>query len=331
MLASPVALSAPCWLYQPVTQTHVGYVGVASAMDASGGSAVAHSRRSALYQAQRALTESEKPEDYTDQQLLEDVSIPIAGSEYFFAQDYEAKGAVFSYLANRPDANAQCSPVRCDMAACEPRWLCEQSHQNDGTEVLGVGEWKISDRQQWLDAVRSASETAAYWGLTDVSTDYRLLRVNAAKQFYSFVNYELSVTSAGQKLPPITLTKSCMDGEKLYQRWVFAGDRGRLKPGGNGGVTGASEVAGYTAQGTLQSVIDLAIRRAYAALAENKNVNVKTMQNITSGTDVNAFTLEAVQLSSRERLSANILELSVMPRVGKPYVVKVTLQETVTE
>ncbi len=331
-LFTSTAWAAPCWLYSPVTDSRVGYIGVASNLDVNGQLAVAHSRQAALRRAQVVLAPHESQSPLTDEQLASN-HISIAGKDFYFSREFETSGAVFSYLSTDADANAKCPAIRCSAARCEPKWLCRQTRSNAGAEVLGVGEWKISAKQQWLDAAKSAGEIAAYWGLTDVSSDYRLLRANSAKQFYNFFEHNIVVNPYNSKLPHLTLKNSCVDGSRLYQRWVFAGEDQHLgeKRAAGGALTGTSRVSGYTSQGSLQSVIDLAIRRAYADLAQNKKVTVSAIQKQSDGAHVSGYSLEAVQLSSQLRISANIIELAVTPRVGKPHVVSVILQETLAD
>ncbi len=326
LFVTPALVAEPCWLSQPVTSKYSGYIGVAEKFDSDGKIALASSRRSALRQLYAAMGDTMPQNILSDKELAEMQSLELQGQSYYFAKDFVGRGAVFSYISNGVPSETACAVNRCRSELCEPTWLCGQSADSDVAEVLGVGEWRISDKQQWMDAVKSASDTAAYWGIADVSSDYRLLRASAAQQYLSFVDHDISVETDVRALPPLTLVESCRDGSTLYQRWLY--ERQTQFKQKHNSATGRASVASYTAAGTLQSVIDLAIRKAYADLAQNKDVRVKTIQKAVSGESAGrGYSMEAVSLTSRHRLSASLSRLSITPRVGKPYVVEVELQE----
>lgn len=328
LLATPALVAEPCWLSQPVTSEYSGYIGVAEKFDSDGSIALASSRRSALRQLYAAMGDTMPQNIQDDKELAEMQTLDLQGQSYYFAKDFVGRGAVFSYISTGIPSETACAVNRCRSERCEPSWLCGQSADSDVAEVLGVGEWRISDKQQWMDAVKSASDTAAYWGITDVSSDYRLLRASAAQQYLSFVDHDISVDTDASALPPLTLVESCRDGSTLYQRWLYERQAQFKQMQQRNAAMGRASVASYTAAGTLQSVIDLAIRKAYADLAQNKDVRVKTIQKTVSGESAGrGYSMEAVSLTSHHRLSASLSRLSITPRVGKPYVVEVELLE----
>ena len=68
--------------------------------------------------------------------------------------------------------------------------------------------------------------------------------------------------------------------------------------------------------------------RDSADLAQNKEVRVKSIQKTVSGeSSGRGYSMEAVSLTSHQRISASLSRLSITPRVGKPYVVEVELLE----
>ncbi|WP_183409311.1 hypothetical protein [Litorivivens lipolytica] len=332
LLVTSTLAAEPCWLSQPVTNEYQGYIGVAEKFDAAGSLAIAASRRSALRQL-FAVDGATLPEKFqNDDALLEFAGIDVEGRHFDFTSDYVGRGAVFSYLVTGDHSDDTCVASTCSSQRCEPEWLCGQSSDAESTNVLGVGEWRISDKQQWLDAAKSASETAAYWGIADVSSEYRLLRTAAAQQYLSFIDHTISVETNNRDLPPLTLMESCRDGATLFQRWLYE-DRQKFKRYANSNaLRGKATVSAYTAAGTLQSVIDLAIHRAYAELAQNKDVRVKSLQKTVSGESTGrGYSMEAVSLSSHHRISASLSRLSITPRVDKPYIVEVELLENTAQ
>lgn len=332
LLAASTLAAEPCWLSQPVTNEYRGYIGVAEKFDADGKLAIPASRRSALRQL-FAIDGAALPEKFHDDDMLIEFSgIDVDGHHFEFTSDYVGRGAVFSYLVSGNHSEDSCVVRTCSSHRCEPEWLCGQSSDSESTNVLGVGEWRISDKQQWLDAVKSASETAAYWGIADVSSEYRLLRTAAAQQYLSFIDHTITVDTDNGALPPLTLMESCRDGATLYQRWLYQDQQKFNRYLNSNGLRGKATVSAYTAAGTLQSVIDLAIHRAYADLAQNKDVRVKSLQKTVSGENTGrGYSMEAVSLTSQHRISASLSRLSITPRVGKPYIVEVELLENTAQ
>lgn len=326
-LWSASVLAEPCWLYAPVTAERSGYIGVASPLDQHGQPALNASRQAAVQQLLRDLRQETHP--IADQDLSLQSHFTLNGQTYFFSDEYRAYGALFSYVSDKDVSPENCAVPRCSIARCEPAWLCQQAVNEGTVDVLGVGEWRISDKQQWLDAERAAREVAAYWGLSDVASDYKMLRASGAAQYYNFITHDISVLPEQSPARRMRLVSSCRDEARLYQRWQYPGDgRSAYKQG----ETGAGEVSGYTAAGSLKSVIDLAIRRAYADLAQKKNVDIRTVQTLSDSTQLSrGFALDVIQVLSQQKVAAELTQLSVVPRRDKPYLVKVVIQEKLPE
>lgn len=326
-LLSGSTLAQPCWLYAPVTAERSGYIGVATPLDQHGKLAITASRQAAVQQLLRDL--KLEASQVANQDLASQSQLTLNGQSYFFSDEYQAFGALFSYVSDTEIPSTNCGVPRCSIARCEPAWLCQQAVNAGIVDVLGIGEWRISDKQQWQDAERSAQEVAAYWGLSDVASDYKMLRASGAAQYYNFVSHDISVLPEQSPARRMRMVSSCRDRARLYQRWQYPDDG---KPENKRGETGAGEVSGYTADGSLKSVIDLAIRRAYADLAQKKNINIRTTETFSESTQTSGgFALDVIQVLSQQKVAAKLTQLSVVPRRDKPYLVKAVIQEKLPE
>ncbi len=319
----------PCWLQEPYRDGRHGYIGVAAKYNVDGKVDFTASRQMALLnlvQGEPGLANF--PIDSID---ISQDEIALDGVRYYFSPEYESESALFSYLSNIAGVSAHCAASVCDVNSCTPQWLCKQS-QASGVYVIGIGDLKYSAKQQWLDAESSASDIADYWGLQQVLASVKLLELSAARQSYSIIERDVSVNAVREHSHDrsfMRLSASCAAGRRLFQRWHLP--NASLITVVESADKGYGLVTGYTVGGTLRSVIDLAIRNAYADLAYNKESNLTAAYKSVSGAhSLNAIQANAVLMNFSGEIAAELVELNIQAEYQKPYRVEVKLLESVS-
>ena len=142
----------PCWLEQPVTDSRVGQIGIARNISVDG------SKNPEVKSRLTAVENLAPYLGYPDINGLEiepgQNSVSIAGKEIRFAKDFSKDGYVYSYaqLSGSAVDEESCPLHQCDLADCEPKWLCNP-HGDKEAGLLGISYRTSSPESQYRKAV----------------------------------------------------------------------------------------------------------------------------------------------------------------------------------
>lgn len=313
----------PCWLEKPVTDSHIGQIGIARNINVDG------SKNPELKSRLTAVENLVPYLGYPDTNGLQidpgQDSVFIAGKEINFAKDFNKDGYVYSYaqLSGTPVSGNSCPTRQCDLANCEPKWLCNP-HSNREAGLLGISYRTSSPESQYRKAVENALLQAEYILGIEVDAKQQLKTVATNREHISILKTQSNVTS-GNNRHRYLITDSCRNQGTLYLRMSmpdfvakdFSSKEQAAKwiknPKYQGYDGAVGSVERPMASGFFSDQLDLAIKRAAVQLAFEKNTHLKEeLLNVEHSSGGTLF-ISTIDQSTSVAMKVRVLGLHFQP------------------
>lgn len=315
---------APCWFWEPVTDSKIGFVGAASPFSVKKDGSKLASRQRAMqrfaeyYNVDVALV--------TDEDLLQDV-LNLGDYQVRFSSPYVSELGMFSYaLVNQrqeqtgsDDANiwlnSDCKTSHCDFKACEPSWLCD----SNSSHIFGVSQMTSTPSMQLAKMKANAQTLAAYLKQSYVEEEVK--RIESTGQYQNWgLQSRLTKVDATGHLSLLLNTKICTAKNyifglfdapfetkntygKVFEQWL-------REPGidDKAGVVGS--FSGMTADGLFSTSVKYAIKDGLVQLAKIKHVNIDHEFQLTFKNGW--YTLSKSTESTSATVSGTLMDLKVV-------------------
>jgi len=315
----------PCWMNEVATVSQIGQIGVARNIrfgsvkpdELAKGRAI-----DALCHYLGKVCDDEHIKNALESEQLE-------GRTLYF-DEFDHAGYLYSYASFSKVGNRQCSPQSCNIAQCNPSWLCSPTEGNLNG-LLGVSYRATSLATQMQKAIENAFFQAEFlYGVT-VTARNTLNQSQFGSQGY-LINYRQSEIDLGQReLLSYHVKHQCRSNSTFYRHVVLSDDlpeRHRLKAGDIGWITqpkylgldgAVGAVEKPSASGLLSDQIKLAIKRAATDLAFEKNSQISEDSVIVIFGDGGLIQVTTIDESTQSELKAQLVGVYFEPQNNSPF------------
>ncbi|MBV1881219.1 MAG: hypothetical protein KUG82_06275 [Pseudomonadales bacterium] len=315
--------SQPCWLERPVNGESIGQFGLARDIYIGGETPKTKSRKRAVNSLADYMAL-----DTNINHILNDIdddtlSIELKGRTLHFVNDFSIDGYVYSYamLDNAlTAASQQCAAKVCDLAACDPSWLCTPS-KNEQIAMLGVSYLATSPVEQHYKSIENALLQAEYMYGVKVESSKDLRQVDSQYIRYNILRQQNYVSTGERERLSYAVTDRCYSESTLFSRVALYGNvsHSKIKPIvdiqwltnpkylGYDGAIGA--VQRPVASGLLSDQIKLAIKRAAIELAFEKESNVSEELVVVQYKSGNSLLIRYINEETNVELKAKVLSI----------------------
>lgn len=304
----------PCWIDKPVAENYAGQIGVAQGINSIGRESPLKSRQKALQAASRALGyHGELPQLDADQD-----STSVGGDTIVFTDYISHSGLSYSLASwrGKPENTTQCQVAICELARCNPAWLCQASSAS-GNASLGLSYRTALPSAQYQRAVDNGLLQARMIHGSSVSSEL-VLSTSANDQFSQQIMYSDSSTRhlSERGFSNYAVTDSCMLDDTLALRVelldiapnsrVIESSEWIRQPKLNGRDGAVGTVERPTVSGLFSDQLKLAVERALVQLARENQVDISE-ESLYIQSEGGTLVLTTTRQSSQAILRAQVL------------------------
>jgi hypothetical protein len=310
----------PCWLENPATSKSIGQTGVARNINPGGKTSPLDI---SMMRAVSGLCNYLGME-CNDDTLREAVEKRAVFGKRLYFTSYTDSGYVYAYAGFHEPNRDMCAPSPCDIAKCEPRWLCTPGG-GDKSGMLGISYRAMSLQEQYRLAVENALFQAEYLYGVNVTASKSHEQSMFSRENFTIHIQQGEVDLGERENVPFHVSSQCKNGGTLYRHVLLEGqisgkppvapaDLKWLKNPKYKGLDGAvGSVENPVASGLVSDQIKLAIKRAAIQLAFEKNSLVS--ENAISITYGNGglIQINEIREESRANLKARVVSIHFEP------------------
>jgi hypothetical protein len=315
-----------CWLEHPINENRVGQFGLARDIYFGGEQPKAISRKRAVASLVDYLAPDLGIDSVLEHVDEKTVSLELAGITVHFVDDINIDGYVHSFASlnghtpNQQKDLEQCQPQVCDISACNPKWLCTPS-KDDEIAMLGVSYRATTPVEQHAKSIENALLQAEYMYGVDIVAHKDFRQQNSDYYRYNVLRQNGQVDSGEKESLSYAVTDRCFSRGTLFSRVALYGglSQSAEKPVidtqwlsnpkhlGYDGAIGA--VQRPVASGLISDQIKLAIKRAAIQLAFEKQSTVSDETIVIQYNSGNSLLISYINEDTEVTLIAKVLSI----------------------
>ena len=318
--------SVPCWFNNPVTDYHLGFIGVANAFSIKPLGSLKASRKRAVDKLIQHYQFDVSTDDIVDI-TAEHVTLSN-NKKITFSKPHVNSQGMYSYVlldqseSKQPQQSIshwlsqQCSNSHCNFSVCDPAWLCESTNSS----ISSVSQMTANPAQQLDKTYENAQELMQYISKSHVDDVTYRVKSTGELQDWHLTQHNSKVEALGDRIQLLN-THSCSAKNYLFARYTYPNiNKVTFKPynqwlsepntKSRTGVVGMFN--GIMADGRFSSAVKFAIKDGLIELSKVKEITIDNEYKLkyNNGWYSLSKTLESTSTS----ISAQLMDLKVVEK-----------------